>query len=278
MKATEKFREQTHEFWGLVRFVSQELGYTNRRTRIIRVYSEDEIKKFLKTNGYNADDELIRTVAEYSNTRADLLNNTVQNNLMDIDAARTEFERLHTIWKDEKYLCKIPMNKQSEDKRHELYLSSIVNILTEKTLREEGLFTGTPCFADDPNKFLCVVNQENRIVGAASRRMDGAYPDLNSPKIVWEIKDYYGTTSFGSRVADGVYESQLDGYELQRFEEFTGQRIHHVLIVDDHYTWWTMGRSYLCRLIDILNEGLVDEIIFGREVLTRWPELLRSIL
>lgn len=278
MKATEKFREQTHEFWGLVRFVSQELGYTNRRTRIIRVYSEDEIKKLLKTNGYNADDELIRTVAEYSNTRADLLNNTVQNNLMDIDAARTEFERLHTIWKDEKYLCKIPMNKQSEDKRHELYLSSIVNILTEKTLREEGLFTGTPCFADDPNKFLCVVNQENRIVGAASRRMDGAYPDLNSPKIVWEIKEYYGTTSFGSRVADGVYESQLDGYELQRFEEFTGQRIHHVLIVDDHYTWWTMGRSYLCRLIDILNEGLVDEIIFGREVLTRWPELLRSIL
>lgn len=262
----------------MVRFVSQELGYTNRRTRIIRVYSEDEIKKLLKTNGYNADDELIRTVAEYSNTRADLLNNTVQNNLMDIDAARTEFERLHTIWKDEKYLCKIPMNKQSEDKRHELYLSSIVNILTEKTLREEGLFTGTPCFADDPNKFLCVVNQENRIVGAASRRMDGAYPDLNSPKIVWEIKEYYGTTSFGSRVADGVYESQLDGYELQRFEKFTGQRIHHVLIVDDHYTWWTMGRSYLCRLIDILNEGLVDEIIFGREVLTRWPELLRSIL
>lgn len=262
----------------MVRFVSQELGYTNRRTRIIRVYSEDEIKKLLKTNGYNADDELIRTVAEYSNTRADLLNNTVQNNLMDIDAARTEFERLHTIWKDEKYLCKIPMNKQSEDKRHELYLSSIVNILTEKTLREEGLFTGTPCFADDPNKFLCVVNQENRIVGAASRRMDGAYPDLNSPKIVWEIKEYYGTTSFGSRVADGVYESQLDGYELQRFEEFAGQRIHHVLIVDDHYTWWTMGRSYLCRLIDILNEGLVDEIIFGREVLTRWPELLRSIL
>jgi hypothetical protein len=34
--------------------------------------------------------------------------------------------------------------------------------------------------------------------------------------------------------------------------------------------------SYLCRMIDILNMGYVDEIIFGREVLTRLPEVARE--
>ena len=35
------------------------------------------------------------------------------------------------------------------------------------------------------------------------------------PLAVWEIKEYYYTTTFGSRVADGVYETLLDGMELR---------------------------------------------------------------
>ena len=42
---------------------------------------------------------------------------------------------------------------------------------------------------------------------------------------------------------------------------------------DDYFTWWECGRSYLCRMIDMLHMGYVDEIVFGREVLTRLPEL-----
>ena len=38
-----------------------------------------------------------------------------------------------------------------------------------------------------------------------SRRFDGAYPNIINPRIVWEIKEYYYATTFGSRVADGVY-------------------------------------------------------------------------
>ena len=41
---------------------------------------------------------------------------------------------------------------------------------------------------------------------------------------------------------------------------------------------WIDGKSYLCRIIDILNSGLVDEVIVGKEVFTRWPELLSSII
>ena len=34
------------------------------------------------------------------------------------------------------------------------------------------------------------------------------------------------------------------------------------------------GKSYLCRFIDTLNMGLIDELIVGKEVLTRWREVL----
>ena len=51
-----------------------------------------------------------------------------------------------------------------------------------------------------------------------------------------------------------------------------------LLFVDDYHTWWQQGKSYLCRIIDMLHMGLVDEVLFGREVLTRWPEIVRSWL
>ena len=59
---------------------------------------------------------------------------------------------------------------------------------------------------------------------------------------------------------DRVYETMLDGYELQELREVTGVHIEHLLIVDSHLTWWVMGRSYLCRIIDMLNMHLVDEV------------------
>jgi hypothetical protein len=39
-------------------------------------------------------------------------------------------------------------------------------------------------------------------------------PGTVNPIAIWEIKEYYYTTTFGSRVADGVYETLLDGMEL----------------------------------------------------------------
>ena len=43
-----------------------------------------------------------------------------------------------------------------------------------------------------------------------ARRVDGAFPSAVNPVAVWEIKEDYHTTTFGSRVADGVYETQID--------------------------------------------------------------------
>ena len=64
--------------------------------------------------------------------------------------------------------------------------------------------------------------------------------------------------------------------ELQEIKTTTGRKVQHILFVDDHYTWWECGRSYLCRIIDMLHMGYVDEVIFGKEVITRLPEIAKT--
>ena len=100
----------------------------------------------------------------------------------------------------------------------------------------------------------------------------GARP--NNPVAVWEIKEYYWTTTFGSRIADGVYESLLDGMELDDLAEHEDTDVSHLLAVDAHYTWWECGKSYLCRIVDMLNMGYVSEVLSGREVVDRLPEIV----
>ncbi|MGH2542609.1 MAG: DUF7687 domain-containing protein, partial [Ardenticatenaceae bacterium] len=41
-------------------------------------------------------------------------------------------------------------------------------------------------------------------------------------------------------------------------------------------TWWEMGRSYLCRVVDMLHMGYVDEALFGYEVVERLPDLVKE--
>lgn len=107
-----------------------------------------------------------------------------------------------------------------------------------------------------------------------ARRVDGAFPSAVNPIAVWEIKEYYYTTTFGSRVADGVYETLLDGMELEELREHEGIDVRHYLIADAYRTWWDDGRSYLCRMVDMLHMGYVDEILFGREVITEMPRIV----
>ncbi len=52
--------------------------------------------------------------------------------------------------------------------------------------------------------------------------------------------------------------------------------IQHLLMVDAHFTWWVKGRSYLCRIIDMLHMGYVDEVLFGKEVASRMPDIAKQ--
>jgi hypothetical protein len=160
------------------------------------------------------------------------------------------------------------MNKQTGKKRAEAYLTGLVNMLIEANCSDLG--------CDYDPRTLTMVTRDRLPLRTLARRVDGAFPSAVNPVAVWEIKEYYYTTTFGSRVADAVYETLLDGMELAELREHEGIQVLHYLMVDAHYTWWECGRSYLCRIIDALHMGYADEVLFGYEVVERLPSIVRS--
>ena len=96
----------------------------------------------------------------------------------------------------------------------------------------EGYNNASWILLDYNDIVIHVFDDENHIIGASSRRFDGAYPNIINPRIVWEIKEYYYATTFGSRVADGVYETQLDGYEFKDISQRSGEPITHVFFLN----------------------------------------------
>lgn len=271
MKANPLFLAQPKEFWANVRTISQEVGYTERSTKSIKTPSLKSIReKFsilgLTTSHIAHEDgtptELGHQLFAYFSYRANILNNTVQHNFMRKEAAEIEFNRLKSQLKPK---CPLPMNKQKAEKKNYAFLTGMVNMLIEANIGKAS--------CDYDPRSLTTITHDSMPLRTLSRRVDGAFPSVVNPIAIWEIKEYYYTTTFGSRVADGVYETLLDGMELEELKAASDRKVQHVLFIDDHYTWWECGRSYLCRMIDMLHMGYVDEVVFGREVISRLPVL-----
>ncbi len=271
MKAEARFRNQSLEFWSYVKIISQQAGYTERNQDRIKVPSPAEMHSTLSALSLSlekiwANGKLTPLGLElhaYFEYRARVLNDDVEPRLMKLQKAASVFKRLKRA-NDPR--CPLPMNKQKGNKKNYAFFTGIVNMLIEK---HSG---GVGCDYDP--KSLITFAEQSALKRALSRRVDGAFPSLVNPIAIWEIKEYYYTTTFGSRVADGVYESLLDGYELSEIRTSLGTRVDHVLMIDDYFTWWTKGRSYLCRICDMLHMGLVTEVLFGSEVLERLPSLV----
>lgn len=254
-----------------MRSLSQTLGYTDRGKGTIKVPALSDVllgmKKLellsdhLVVNGKAT--EFAEKLIAYFSFRASVLNNIVQYQLMDKHEAKAMYERLLGL---REYKLSATMNKQKGDKKQVAYLTAMVNMLIEANA--DGM-----AYDHDPRR-LTTVTQDGKPLRTLARRVDGAFPSTVNPVAVWEIKEYYHTTTFGSRVADGVYETLLDGMELEEMRLETGVEVDHVLMVDAHYTWWDCGRAYLCRMIDMLHMGYVDEILFGTEIEDRLPELV----
>lgn len=66
--------------------------------------------------------------------------------------------------------------------------------------------------------------------------------------------------------------------ELEELREHEGIDVRHYLIVDAHCTWWDCGRSYLCRMVDMLHMGYVDEVLFGYEVIEKMPRIMAELV
>ena len=133
------------------------------------------------------------------------------------------------------------MNKQKAEKKNHAFLTGMVNMLVEANIGN------APCNYDP--RSLTTMTHNAMPLRTLSRRVDGAFPSVINPIAIWEIKEYYYTTTFGSRVADGVYETLLDGMELEELETAAQRKVQHILFIDDHFTWWECGHSYLCRII-----------------------------
>ncbi len=264
-----RFLKQDKAFWAHVRSISQHIGYTHKKTvkvpTIVEICTAFEELNLNHDHLYNADKPTTygQLILEYFAHRADLINNTVQHNLMDATEAKSLFK---DVLKGGAPRSGIPMNKQKGKKRAPAYLTAMVNMMVERNCGD------VPCDFDP--RELTTVTKDRLPLRTLARRVDGAFPSVINPVAIWEVKEYYYTTTFGSRVADGVYESLLDGLELEDLREEENIDIRHYPFIDAKFTWWVKGRSYLCRIIDMLHMGYVDEVIVGREVITRLPELV----
>ena len=202
-------------------------------------------------------------IIDYFQYRADVLNDYVRPRLMELAEAKATYEAMRA---QHKPVLAPSMNKQKGEMRQVAYLASLVNVIVESVAGWDGF---------NPNPLQLTTFTHNGLpVRTLSRRVDGALPGVVNPVALWEVKEYYHNKTFGSRIADAVYETQLDGMELEEMLEHTDRFCEHMLVIDSYNTWWNMGRAQLCRMIDILSMGYVDEILFGREAIERLPALV----
>ena len=272
MIADNRFVGLPKSFWAFVRLIGQQCGYTVRKKNEILIPSRELVEQKMNLVGISAIglDSLLQDgvstwekLDAYFKHRSYLLHSLVEPNLLDKEAAKELFSEFKKRLNPK---CVLPMNKQKGKKKTPAYLTGMVNMLIE---------AGTQGFdCDYDPRSLVTIEKDGVPVRTFSRRMDGAFPSHRNPLAVWEIKEYYYTTTFGSRVADGVYETLLDGMEIEELEAAEQVRVLHYLIIDAYYTWWKCGKSYLCRIVDMLHMGYVDEVIVGREVVARIPELV----
>ena len=269
MKADPRFLRLPKDFWAHVRSLSQQLGYTSKEQVKVPTLKEtlEGLSKLKLSSEHVAQNgeatEFGKNLLAYFEHRARVINEFVRPRLMDKDRAKKEFEALKKRLDPKR---PVPMNKQKGDKRAPAYMTGMVNMIVEEGVGE--------CDCDfDPRK-LTTITRKGAPLRTLARRVDGAFPSSINPIAIWEIKEYYYTTTFGSRVADGVYETLLDGMELEEILEHEKIDVKHYLIVDDAYTWWTKGKSYLCRILDMVHMGYVDEVLFGYEVVERLPAIV----
>jgi len=276
VKPDPRFLNQPTHFWANIRTISQHVGYTARGTSQILVPDLGVIVKALGelelgTAHVVGKDErptpIGASLVAYFAYRADLLNRSVQPRLMNAEQAAKAFARVRRSTKSK---LPVPMNKQKGDKKKPAYLTAIVNMLIDANIG------GADCDYDP--RELTTFTHMGVPLRTLARRVDGAFPCAVNPVAVWEIKEYYYTTTFGSRVADGVYETLLDGMELQELRQSEKVDCKHYLMIDARFTWWDCGRSYLCRIVDMLHMGYVDEVLVGTEVLDRMPALAKEWL
>lgn len=269
MKPIPRFLNKPKYFWACVRSLSQKIGYSKQGMIVIPTIKQMVIAfeklgldpEALEKNGTPT--PLAEELIDYFTERSRVLIDEVEPKLLNAQQAKELFQETYAEFE---HTCPIPMNKQKGEKRAEAFLTALVNMMVERQIGD------LPCDYDP--RELTTITKNGLPVRTMARRLDGAFPTTINPIAVWEIKEYYYTTTFGSRVSGGVYETLLDGMEIEELGHRENIDVKHYLMVDAHFTWWKCGKSYLCRMFDMLHMGYADEILFGREVVEEMPRLV----
>lgn len=284
MKPNIKFKRQSDEFWAYVRIISDITHYSTRKSNStiseIKAHPAQEIISRLKLKNIAIDPVMLQLLVDYFLYRKKVLENIAEPCLMDVDESKNlylqQLSHHKSLYGEPE--SPQPLNKQSGKKKRPAYFTGQINLLTEEALIKFNSKYHTHITCDyDPRKLTYFSDDNNYLITALSRRFDGAIPAIQNPFSIWEIKEYYYTTTFGSRISDGVYETQLDGHEIKDAHAALKRHISHNFLIDSHRTWWGSGKSYLCRIIDALNMGIVDQVMFGKEIYYSWPSYINNI-
>jgi hypothetical protein len=249
-----------HDLWSLVRYF-RSLRLTGKKLiEWLDILKSDACLP-AQTKKFPIDPELIDLLTTYTQDSTRLLKNA-------LEALRTEDEAL-AFCKKKKFLVSSTTTRNLSHHQSSKALIATVSGLARKACADAGIGVDL-----NPQRRAIWFSEHGLHVSA--RNLDGAIPSLENPTAVWEIKEYWGKTSGGSKMSDAVYECQLVGLELRMFESKSGMSIDHIVFVDGK-DQWNCRKSDLLRFIDLHQQGLIDHLIIGREVENGWPILAKAI-
>lgn len=252
-----------HPMWDILRFYSVVRAQgKNVAIEWRQKFERSAVLEVDESNGFKVNPKYVRLFCQYLDRQADDLKNA--NAALRDEAAAIAFANRV------KAKIRITATKSADHHQSSAATVAAVSFIAENVCKSKGL----PC--DVAPQRRCVWLAKNQL-HVTARNLDGAAPALLFPKIIWEIKEYWGKTKGGSKMSDAVYECHLVGRELREFEERTKISVTHVVFVDGKVQW-SYRQSDLRRFIDLFHQGLIDHLIVGREVETEWQTLLETIL
>ena len=240
MGPEKRFMNLGKEFWANVRTISQQSGYTVRGTGQIKVHSVPGMMAAMQSVGLGAD------------------------HLCGTDGNPTKLGNdLHEYFKYRAHVLTTFVEPRLMDVTRAAKtfndLRSKLNPQCSLPMNKQKGEKAAPAY---------LTGIVNMLIEANCRGLPCDY----DPRVLTTVtRDGTPLRTLARRV-----DTLLDGLELEELREHESIDVRHLLIVDAHYTWWTCGRSYLCRLVDMLHMGYVDEILFGYEVVERLPSLVRD--
>lgn len=186
-----------------------------------------------------------------------------------LENLRTEAEA-QAFCKKSKFSWKITKTKSKDHHQSSKVLISTVTEIARAVCASYEI----PVEANPQRRCVWAIDNQLHVT---ARNLDGAIPSLKNPKIVWEIKEYWGKTIGGSKMSDAVYECHLVGREIREFELRSKAKIKHYVFLDGKEQWFSR-KSDLGRFIDLENQGLIDRLFIGCNVETEWEDELKEAL